>query len=80
MTGSEIYKKLAACPEFQTQFPMLTNYGTPVLEIDSFAICINGYQMGFGDALSKKQTADKLLWMYEEHLNTLKNIVENLSQ
>lgn len=30
MTGSEIYKKLAACPEFQTQFPMLTNYGTPV--------------------------------------------------
>lgn len=30
MTGSEIYKKLAACPEFQTHFPMLTNYGTPV--------------------------------------------------
>ena len=30
MQGSEIYKKLAACPEFQTQFPMLYNYGTPV--------------------------------------------------
>lgn len=50
-----------------------------ILETDSFAICINGYQMGFGDALSKRQTADKLLWMYEEHLNTLKNVVENLS-
>lgn len=30
MTGSQIYDKLAACPEFQTQFPMLYNYGTPV--------------------------------------------------
>lgn len=30
MKGSEIYKQLAACPEFQTQFPMLYNYGTPV--------------------------------------------------
>ena len=30
MTGSEIYKQLAALPKFQTQFPMLYNYGTPV--------------------------------------------------
>lgn len=30
MTGSQIYKKLAACPEFAAQFPMLSNYGTPV--------------------------------------------------
>lgn len=30
MTGSEIYGKLAACPEFKTQFPMLYTYGTPV--------------------------------------------------
>ena len=30
MTGSQIYKALAACPEFQTQFPMLHCYGTPV--------------------------------------------------
>lgn len=30
MTGSQIYKTLAACPEFQTQFPMLYSYGTPV--------------------------------------------------
>lgn len=30
MTGSQIYKALAACPEFQTQFPMLYCYGTPV--------------------------------------------------
>lgn len=30
MTGSQIYSKLAACPGFQTQFPMLYTYGTPV--------------------------------------------------
>lgn len=30
MTGSEIYKQLAAISGFQTQFPMLYNYGTPV--------------------------------------------------
>lgn len=30
MTGSQIYNKLAACPEFQKQFPMLYNYGSLV--------------------------------------------------
>lgn len=50
-----------------------------ILQIDSFAICINGYQMGFGPDLTKKETADKLLWMYEEHLNTLKSVTESLS-
>ena len=30
MTGSETYKALAGCPGFQTEFPMLYNYGTPV--------------------------------------------------
>lgn len=33
MKGSEIYKQLAACPEFKTQFPMLYNYGTPVKQM-----------------------------------------------
>lgn len=30
MQGSEIYKKLAALPGFQNEFPMLYTYGTPV--------------------------------------------------
>lgn len=30
MTGLEIYNKLAACPDFAKQFPMLYTYGTPV--------------------------------------------------
>lgn len=30
MTGTQIYNKLSACPEFKTQFPMLYDYGTPV--------------------------------------------------
>lgn len=30
MTGSDIYKTLAAAPGFQKQFPMLYTYGTPV--------------------------------------------------
>ncbi len=30
MQGSDIYKQISALPEFQSQFPMLHNYGTPV--------------------------------------------------
>lgn len=30
MTGLEIYNRLAACPDFAKQFPMLYTYGTPV--------------------------------------------------
>ena len=30
MTGLDIYNKLAACPDFAKQFPMLYTYGTPV--------------------------------------------------
>lgn len=50
-----------------------------ILQTDCFAICINGYQMGFGPDLTKKETADKLLWMYGKHFNMLKNIVDDFS-
>lgn len=50
-----------------------------ILQIDSFAICINGYRMRFGYALSKRQTANKLLRMYKGHLNMLESVMKGLS-
>ena len=43
-----------------------------IAQIDSNAICINGYQMGFGYDLSRAQTENKVLWMYSSHLNQLR--------